>query len=94
MEELTVSTGDAEVIVDVSSGDVEILEDTTRDVLQEDYTETVDPAESETLVDMSGVVAAVQSLERSIEQGILAICILLGCIVGILLVKGFWTGKD
>lgn len=95
MEELTVSTGDAEVIVDVSSGDVEILEDTPGDVLQqEDNTGTVEPVEPVTLVDMSEVVAAVQSLEKSVEQSTISICIILGFIAGVVLMKGFWTGKD
>ena len=96
MEELTVSTGDAieEITVDVSSGDVEILEDTTGDVLQEDHTGAAEPAEPVTLVDVSEVVAAVQSLENSVEQSTIGICIILGFIAGVVLMKGFWTGKD
>lgn len=96
MEELTVSTGDAieEITVDVSSGDVEILEDTAGDVLQEDHTGAAEPAEPVTLVDVSEVVAAVQSLESTVENSAVVICLILGFIAGTVVVKGLWTGKD
>ena len=91
MEGLTVSAGDAEVIIDVSSGDVDVLEDSTGDSLQEDYTGSSDPV---TLVDNSELVAAVQSLEGSLEQSTIAVCIILGFIAGSVLFKGFFIGKD
>ena len=91
MEGLTVSAGDSEVIIDVSSGDVDVLEDTTGDFLQEDNAGASEPV---TLVDMSDVVAAVQSLEGSLEQSTIALCIILGFIAGAVFFKGFWTGKD